>query len=222
MNNTPIAEKLIQDDTYDVEAIGSPAPSRWGRIAVATAGAAAVLSRLAGIAHADDGADDDHDFMLASHKDGAIHDDSDTVKSADSPMTVRSAMTVKSPGTASTAATTGTNTVNSGSVLGTTNTIASPTVTADTTNTVTPGTLTGNSAGSLAAADTDNTNLGLGQLVSRLANGSLSGPQESALATLFNGGLSGSDVHSMKVSEFVHALQAAGLSQDQILSVIGR
>jgi hypothetical protein len=29
-----------------------------------------------------------------------------------------------------------------------------------------------------------------------------------------------SDVHMMKVSEFVHALKAAGLTQDQILSVL--
>src|SRR5688500_20033980 len=98
MSNTPIEEKLIQDNSYDAEPIASPAPSRWGRIAVATAGAAVVLSRLAGVAHADDGDDDDHDYMFATHKGGAIHgDDSDTVKSADSPMTVKSAMTVKSP-----------------------------------------------------------------------------------------------------------------------------
>src|SRR5688500_621827 len=101
MNNTPIEEKLIQDDSFDAEPIASPAPSRWGRVAVATAGAAVVLSRLAGVAHADDGADDDHDFMFATHKGGAIHD-SDTVKSADSPMTVKSALTVKSPDTAAT------------------------------------------------------------------------------------------------------------------------
>ena len=96
---TATEDKLIRDDSAELYA--APAPSRWGRVAVAAAGAAVVLSRLAGVAHADSG-DDGDVVMHALHKDGKAHVDVDTAKTAPSPKTVKSAKTVKTAGTAGT------------------------------------------------------------------------------------------------------------------------
>jgi len=198
MNSNDLDQKLIQDDSIEVES--TPAPSHWGRIAIAATGAAVVLSRLAGVAHADDGDDDDAYFMHASHKDGAAHDDG-TIDTVKSPKSVKTAKTVKTAGTMATAGTA--NTANTGDTIKTAGT-------ANTGDTVqTPGTV--DTVDTMQSVDTYRS-----ELVSLFAEDKLSSAQEAALAAL----LPGVNLDKLSVSEFVHALKAAGLTNNQILSVL--